>query len=173
MLNEEKNKIKNRKMSQSPTYWVSVYIYTHTIIYVVLCIERTRGFLVKGEKPAYIKREIEYIYRGILWSLCAPVTIYIYTWWLPLPRGYRQRPHAKSPFVVQLDGKLLFVRRLRGEFSRATGPDHFHGSRKGREIIERVNPQFHYLYINSVHFKKKLNYIALFLFIFEINKYLT
>lgn len=37
------------------------------------------------------------------------------------PPGYRRHdspslPHAKSPFVA-LDGKLLFVRRLRGEFS--------------------------------------------------------
>lgn len=35
------------------------------------------------------------------------------------PPGYRRHdplPHAKSPFVAH-DGKLLFVRRLRGEFS--------------------------------------------------------
>lgn len=62
-----------------------------------------------------------------------------------VPSGYwapDSRPPAKSPFVP-LDGKLLFVRRLRGEFSsdrtrsfqtkRARG----RGSGEG-EIIERV-----------------------------------
>lgn len=45
------------------------------------------------------------------WSLHAPVTA---TPWLSPTR--LPLPHAKSPFVA-LDGKLLFVRRLRGEFS--------------------------------------------------------
>lgn len=115
-----------QKMPQNPTYRVRTKRVVHTYAYL------PHLFYARG-----VPR------KRSLWSATAVAAAVVRGWFwrwqrgsrgdeaagengrythrsLP-PPGYRRHdspslPHAKSPFVA-LDGKLLFVRRLRGEFS--------------------------------------------------------
>lgn len=137
-------------MPQSPTYWSDrmcvVHTYAHPHIFsthrahvafpVNVRFSRRRGRCGgKGGGVSWwqrggrgeTKRRGRYTHR----SLPPP--------WLSPTRP----PHAKSPFVAH-DGKLLFVRRLRGEFSddetRSFRTRYGSGSRYRRKSQSRSRP---------------------------------